>query len=84
MKGVYSSPDSVLARECQQALFPDNTYGVDSGGDPRNIPDLGFKEFQDFHGGGPVRVVEMYKLLTSCCETSASSDELNNIKFENV
>ena len=50
MKGVYSSPDSVLARECQQALFPDNTYGVDSGGDPRVIPDLGFDEFKDFHG----------------------------------
>jgi len=50
MKGVYSSPESVLARECQQALFPDNTYGVDSGGDPRNIPDLGFAEFKDFHG----------------------------------
>ena len=38
MKGVYSSPDSVLAREAQQALFPDNTYGVDSGGDPTVIP----------------------------------------------
>ena len=50
MKGVYSSPDSVLAREAQQALFPDNTYGVDSGGDPRVIPDLSFEEFKDFHG----------------------------------
>mmetsp|Transcript_14152 Transcript_14152/g.34028 ORF Transcript_14152/g.34028 Transcript_14152/m.34028 type:complete len:1117 (-) Transcript_14152:229-3579(-) len=50
MKGVYSSPDSVLARECQQALFPDTTYGVDSGGDPRVIPELGFQEFKDFHG----------------------------------
>lgn len=49
MKGVYSSPDSVLAREAQQALFPDNTYGVDSGGDPRVIPDLSFQEFKEFH-----------------------------------
>lgn len=49
MKGVYSSPDSVLGREVQQALFPDNTYGVDSGGDPVVIPDLTFGEFQDFH-----------------------------------
>lgn len=32
MKGVYSSPDSLLGRETQQSLFPDNTYGVDSGG----------------------------------------------------
>jgi Zn-dependent M16 (insulinase) family peptidase len=50
MKGVYSSPDSVLAREAQQALFPDNTYGVDSGGDPTVIPKLSFEEFKDFHG----------------------------------
>jgi len=49
MKGVYSSPDSVLGREVQQALFPDNTYGVDSGGDPAVIPRLTFAQFRDFH-----------------------------------
>ncbi|KAL9238159.1 hypothetical protein vseg_012625 [Gypsophila vaccaria] len=49
MKGVYSQPDSVLARTIQQALFPDNTYSVDSGGDPRVIPRLTFEEFKDFH-----------------------------------
>ena len=49
MKGVYSSPDSVLYREIQQSLFPDNTYGVDSGGDPAVIPQLSFQEFRDFH-----------------------------------
>merc|ERR1711871_1230671 len=30
MKGVYSSPDSLMARASQQALFPDNAYSVDS------------------------------------------------------
>jgi len=49
MKGVYSSPDSILGRATQRALFPDNTYGVDSGGDPREIPSLGFEQFKDFH-----------------------------------
>lgn len=29
-----------------QALFPDNTYGVDSGGDPTVIPKLTFDEFK--------------------------------------
>lgn len=29
-----------------QALFPDNTYGVDSGGDPQVIPNLTFEEFK--------------------------------------
>merc|ERR1719181_776796 len=50
MKGVYSNPDQVLGREIQQALFPDNAYGVDSGGDPVAIPSLTFEEFQAFHG----------------------------------
>merc|ERR1711871_1893757 len=36
-------------RATQQALFPDNTYGVDSGGDPRAIPDLTFEKFREFH-----------------------------------
>ncbi|KAG5183571.1 Metalloenzyme, LuxS/M16 peptidase-like protein [Tribonema minus] len=49
MKGVYSSPDSLHGRACQQALFPDNTYGVDSGGDPSAIPDLTFDYFKNFH-----------------------------------
>jgi len=49
MKGVYSSPDSLLGRESQRSLFPDNAYGVDSGGDPRVIPDLSFEDFRDFH-----------------------------------
>ncbi len=49
MKGAYSSPDSRLNRLSQQSLFPDTTYGVDSGGDPANIPDLTYDEFKDFH-----------------------------------
>jgi Peptidase M16 inactive domain len=32
-----------------QALFPDNTYGVDSGGDPAAIPTLTFDYFKNFH-----------------------------------
>ena len=49
MKGAYSSPDSLLHEYSQQSLFPDNTYGLDSGGDPRHIPDLTFNQFQAFH-----------------------------------
>ena len=49
MKGVYSSPDSVLAERSQQALFPDMTYGLDSGGDPEVIPRLTYRAFRDFH-----------------------------------
>ncbi|KAG2705435.1 hypothetical protein I3843_05G047400 [Carya illinoinensis] len=49
MKGVYSQPDNILGRTAQQALFPDNTYGVDSGGDPQVIPKLTFEQFKEFH-----------------------------------
>ena len=40
MKGAFSSPESVLDRLIQQTLFPDTCYGVESGGDPKNIPDV--------------------------------------------
>lgn len=49
MKGVYSQPDNIMGRVSQQALSPDNTYGVDSGGDPNEIPNLTFEEFKEFH-----------------------------------
>lgn len=49
MKGAFSSPDEVLEREIMNSLFPDNTYGVESGGNPENIPDLSYEEFLDFH-----------------------------------
>lgn len=32
-----------------QALFPDNAYAVDSGGDPLDIPNLSFEQFRAFH-----------------------------------
>jgi len=49
MKGAYSDPDNLLGKYVQQSLFPDNTYGVDSGGDPAMIPDLTFPQFKRFH-----------------------------------
>ena len=49
MKGAFSSPDDVLEREIMNSLFPDTTYGCESGGDPVNIPDLRYEEFLDFH-----------------------------------
>ncbi len=48
MKGAYSSPDNLLGRTIQQSLFPKHTYGVDSGGDPANIPDLTYENFRAF------------------------------------
>ena len=49
MKGVYSSPESVLQEKCQQSVFPDMLYSLDSGGDPEVIPTLTFEDFRRFH-----------------------------------
>ncbi len=49
MKGVYSSPDEYLEREVMNRMFPDTTYGLESGGDPEYIPDLTYEEFLNFH-----------------------------------
>ena len=37
MKGDWSSPDALMHKTAQQALYPDTTYGKSSGGDPVNI-----------------------------------------------
>ena len=49
MKGAFSNPDAVLERYTMHALFPDTTYGFESGGDPDCIPTLSYKEFIRFH-----------------------------------
>ena len=49
MKGAFSSPDQVLMRCSMHALFPDTTYGVESGGDPEFIPNLTYENFKNFH-----------------------------------
>ncbi len=49
MKGALSSPEAILEDAAMEKLFPDNTYGVESGGDPDVIPTLSFREFFEFH-----------------------------------
>ena len=49
MKGVFSSPDAILDNKIFQSLFPDTTYGVESGGDPDDIPKLTQEQFVRFH-----------------------------------
>lgn len=49
MKGAYSSPDDVFERELMNSLYPDTTYGYESGGDPEAIPGLSYENFVEFH-----------------------------------
>ncbi len=49
MKGAFSSPDDVLYRQIMTSLYPENTYSMESGGDPKNIPELTYEQFLEFH-----------------------------------
>ncbi len=49
MKGVYSSPDDLLARKIQATLLKDTPYAFESGGDPDAIPELTREKFLAFH-----------------------------------
>ena len=49
MKGATSSPDDMLENYIMHALYPDSTYGFESGGDPSAIPELTQEGFIDFH-----------------------------------
>ena len=49
MKGAYSDPETVLADLVEKAMYPDNAYSKDSGGNPEFIPDLTYDEFCAFY-----------------------------------
>ncbi|MBA3238382.1 MAG: insulinase family protein [Parachlamydiaceae bacterium] len=49
MKGAMASANSRLNETINAALFPDLTYGVNSGGDPEEIPKLTFEALREFH-----------------------------------
>ena len=49
MKGALSSPDDLLESRVMASLYPDTTYGYESGGNPLNIPDLTQEQFVAFH-----------------------------------
>lgn len=49
MKGAYSDPDDQHEDLCRRSLYPDTSYGLDSGGDPLEIPSLTYDEFVGFY-----------------------------------
>jgi len=49
MKGAFSDPSRELGYQVNKILFPDNTYGVSSGGFPTAIPELTQEAFVNFH-----------------------------------
>lgn len=49
MKGAFSENDSILGQKIQNLILPDHTYGVVSGGDPKDIPNLTWEDLKRFH-----------------------------------
>ncbi len=49
MKGSFSNPERELSYQINKMLFPDNTYGVSSGGYPMEIPKMTYEYFVNFH-----------------------------------
>ena len=49
MKGALVSPGARLHEAMHAELFPAITYGINSGGDPKYIPDLTYAELRAFH-----------------------------------
>lgn len=49
MKGALASAMSRLSEASGAALFPDVTYGYNSGGDPKDIPTLTYEQLREFH-----------------------------------
>ncbi|XP_056641243.1 presequence protease, mitochondrial [Diorhabda sublineata] len=49
MKGVFAENDNILGQKLQNLILPNHTYGVVSGGDPKEIPDLTWNDLKNFH-----------------------------------
>lgn len=49
MKGALMSGEARLSEALNQAIFPNVTYGINSGGDPREIVSLQHSDLKNFH-----------------------------------
>jgi Zn-dependent M16 (insulinase) family peptidase len=49
MKGAFSDPIRAMFHHTFRGLMPGSTYAHESGGDPKNIPDLTYEQFVAFH-----------------------------------
>jgi Zn-dependent M16 (insulinase) family peptidase len=49
MKGALSSPNQSIWEELSQLLYPTITYHFNSGGEPKEIPNLTYEQLKSFH-----------------------------------
>ena len=84
MKGAMSSPSDQLYHTLAHYLFPDTTYHYNSGGDPKDIPDLTYQELVDFYKSHyhPSNAVFMTFGKKSAYELQEQFENLALSKFE--
>ncbi|NGX48933.1 MAG: hypothetical protein K940chlam5_00528 [Candidatus Anoxychlamydiales bacterium] len=49
MKGSMANPDSILFQKMQENLTPDLPYAFNSGGEPKEVPNLTYENLKKFH-----------------------------------
>ncbi|MCR5296414.1 MAG: insulinase family protein [Clostridiales bacterium] len=88
MKGSMSDVDTLIDRQVMKQLFPDTSYGFNSGGDPECIPDLSYEQFRSayrrhYHPSnariyldGAVPIWEMLPLLDSYLSAYERTDRV--------
>lgn len=87
MKGAYQNPQSLLWRKLQQSLFAGGTYGVDSGGDPLEIPKITHEELKKFHTEfyHPSRAIfYFYGDLSFSTVTTMLKERLSDFKMQKI
>ncbi|MDA3855625.1 MAG: insulinase family protein [Candidatus Woesearchaeota archaeon] len=96
MKGAFSTPNRLLCSHSQRELFPNNCYGVESGGDPQDIVNLSYEDFLEFHRKyyhptnsyiflhGDLEIIEELKLINDKYLSNFDFDEefVHKIKTE--
>ena len=84
MKGAMSSPTDQLYHQLAYHLFPETTYHYNSGGDPKDIPDLTYEELVDFYKSHyhPSNAVFMTFGNTPAYDLQEQFEKLALAKFE--
>ncbi len=84
MKGAMSSPSDQLYHQLAYHLFPETTYHYNSGGDPKDIPDLSYQELVDFYKSHyhPSNAVFMTFGNTPAYDLQEQFEQLALAKFE--
>lgn len=84
MKGAMSAPSDQLYHQLAHHLFPQTTYHFNSGGDPKNIPDLSYDELVEFYKSHyhPSNAIFMTFGNQSAFELQQQFEQLALSKFE--